>query len=348
MESLAFFETMLRGGAAAIALLAAILSARAKNGFGVERLGAVFLLGTAAYALVSSPGYGDHFAALRWLLIFLATLNSVFFWWFATALFDDAFKWRPYRFAPLGVVIILFFMRRLDVLAEASALIHQAIVIALLVHVLWLALAHRGDDLSERRRAFRLVFAAFAGVLGLSFELGDMLARGGAPMDVLTLLHAAALFALVFGLSAWALSPLSVLERALPPRAAADEAAPPEDRADLARLSGLLDDGAYREENLSIGRLAARLGLPEHRLRKLINQRLGFRNFSAFLNARRIADAQAILSDPGQARRRITQIALDLGYGSIGPFNRAFKAATGTTPTEYRRAALSDQADRGG
>ena len=28
------------------------------------------------------------------------------------------------------------------------------------------------------------------------------------------------------------------------------------------------------------------------------------------------------------------------GYGSLGPFNRAFRAATGATPTEWRRQAL--------
>jgi AraC-like DNA-binding protein len=34
----------------------------------------------------------------------------------------------------------------------------------------------------------------------------------------------------------------------------------------------------------------------------------------------------------------ILTIALDAGFGSIGPFNRAFKAHTGLTPSEYRRA----------
>ena len=33
-------------------------------------------------------------------------------------------------------------------------------------------------------------------------------------------------------------------------------------------------------------------------------------------------------------------IALDLGYGSLGPFNRAFKEATGMTPTGYRERAI--------
>jgi len=37
----------------------------------------------------------------------------------------------------------------------------------------------------------------------------------------------------------------------------------------------------------------------------------------------------------------VAAIAFDLGYGSLGPFNRAFRAATGATPTEWRRQALA-------
>lgn len=33
---------------------------------------------------------------------------------------------------------------------------------------------------------------------------------------------------------------------------------------------------------------------------------------------------------------------MDLGYGSLAPFNRAFRDATGTSPSEYRRAAILD------
>jgi AraC-like DNA-binding protein len=32
---------------------------------------------------------------------------------------------------------------------------------------------------------------------------------------------------------------------------------------------------------------------------------------------------------------------MDAGFQSIGPFNRAFKADTGLTPTEFRRDALA-------
>jgi AraC-like DNA-binding protein len=77
----------------------------------------------------------------------------------------------------------------------------------------------------------------------------------------------------------------------------------------------------------------------------VINQQLGYRNFAAFLNEYRVGAAKEALRDPAQARRQVLQIALDLGYGSIAPFNRAFRAATGVTPTAFRRDALSDGLD---
>ena len=79
--------------------------------------------------------------------------------------------------------------------------------------------------------------------------------------------------------------------------------------------------------------------MPEYRLRRLINQRLGHRNFSSFVNGYRLAEATAALADPAQAEVPILTIALDAGFQSIGPFNRAFKAHTGMTPTAYRKQA---------
>jgi AraC-like DNA-binding protein len=96
------------------------------------------------------------------------------------------------------------------------------------------------------------------------------------------------------------------------------------------------EDKIYREEGFSIAVLAARLGTPEYRLRHLINQRLGHRNFSSFVNSYRLAEAKAALADPSQKEVPILTIALDTGFQSIGPFNRAFKAETGMTPSEFR------------
>lgn len=68
-------------------------------------------------------------------------------------------------------------------------------------------------------------------------------------------------------------------------------------------------------------------------LRESINQHLGYRNFNDFLNHYRIDEAaQRLLRQD----LPILSIALDAGYGSIGPFNRAFKQLKGFTPSEYR------------
>jgi AraC-like DNA-binding protein len=47
------------------------------------------------------------------------------------------------------------------------------------------------------------------------------------------------------------------------------------------------------------------------------------------------------LADPATARTSISAIAFELGFGSLGPFNRAFKEATGQTPSEWRRDQLA-------
>jgi AraC-like DNA-binding protein len=122
----------------------------------------------------------------------------------------------------------------------------------------------------------------------------------------------------------------------------ADRAKANEDGRLMEALRRLMEeDKAYRGEGLSIGTLAGKLGIPEHGLRRLINQRLGYRNFNAFLNGYRLDDVLAALADPTQETVPILTIALDAGFQSLGPFNRAFKAQTGMTPSEFRRQQLA-------
>jgi AraC-like DNA-binding protein len=105
----------------------------------------------------------------------------------------------------------------------------------------------------------------------------------------------------------------------------------------LERLNqALVVDHVYRREGLTLADLAQTLGLAEAPLRSLINQRLGFRNFNDFLHHHRLQEAMDRL---GREDLPILSIALECGYGSIGPFNRAFKQRTGLTPTEFRARA---------
>ena len=99
---------------------------------------------------------------------------------------------------------------------------------------------------------------------------------------------------------------------------------------------------AYRTEDLTVASLATQLAVPEYRLRRLINQRLGHRNFNAYINGLRLDEACAALADPAQRERPVLTVALYAGFQSIGPFNRAFKTVTGATPTEFWRQKLAD------
>lgn len=56
--------------------------------------------------------------------------------------------------------------------------------------------------------------------------------------------------------------------------------------------------------------------------------------FSKFITTMRLEDAKKML----RGNKSITQIALDCGFGCMRNFNRAFKEATGKTPSEYRKS----------
>ena len=99
----------------------------------------------------------------------------------------------------------------------------------------------------------------------------------------------------------------------------------------------LEDEQLYRQPGLSVSELARQVGVPEYRLRHLIHHHLGYRNFNALLHHYRIAEVCAALEDPAKDNTPVLTLALSSGYQSINPFNRAFRASKGMTPTEYRR-----------
>ena len=353
VDQLIIVEIALRGAAAGLnILLAGLLLFSRKPGL-VRALGALFAIGTAAYVLVSA----DHFEILGPLEPageFLAVYNTIFFWWFALSLFEDRFTWDWVKLAPPVYVTFLHApleMWQTPAGLKAEPALHVTMSLLLLLHAIWIALRDRNTDLVGPRRRFRLVFALMVGVAGILLTLGESLYKLVGLPDAATLLHAFALFALTFYFVFWLLSvsraffavdpPLAGPVAALPPppNGALERASTltPADRPAFDALNALMEAGVYREEGLTVARLADKVGVPEHQLRRLINRELGFRNFTAFLNARRIEDAKAALANPANGKKQVLQIALDLGYGSVAPFNRAFKEATGRTPTEFRK-----------
>jgi AraC-like DNA-binding protein len=134
------------------------------------------------------------------------------------------------------------------------------------------------------------------------------------------------------------------------PRAAAQPG--PAANADLpalARLTALLEqERICEQEGLSLKALADRVGVPEYRLRRLIHEQLGYRNFNALLHDYRIREACRQLSDPALRRTPILTIALSVGYASINTFSRGFRETMGVTPSAWREAKLgADAAPKG-
>lgn len=217
------------------------------------------------------------------------------------------------------------------------------------LHAMWVILRSWRGDLVDSRRASRglilgiaALFAASQGAAGALHGLGQGGAWASAALGETFGAVAISALALAMGwLLLQARTPLFATPAVEPP--AADARLVAAERVLLAKLEGFMDAGGWRREGLSIAALAQELGTQEHRLRRLINTRLRHRNFADFVNGYRIEAAKARLADPAHAEATIASLAFDLGFGSLSPFNRAFRAATGATPTAWRRAALAAQ-----
>ena len=106
-------------------------------------------------------------------------------------------------------------------------------------------------------------------------------------------------------------------------------------------MAAVTVEKVYRRSEMTVRILSAMLGIPEHLLRRLINQHLGYRNFNEFINQYRLAEAAQRLSDPDDERVPILTIAYEVGFASIAPFNRSFKSKFDKTPSEYRKSQLN-------
>jgi AraC-like DNA-binding protein len=109
----------------------------------------------------------------------------------------------------------------------------------------------------------------------------------------------------------------------------------------LARIEDLFaKEGLHRSEDLSLRRLARRLGLPDRRISEAVN-RLRGTNLSQFVNEYRIRDACTLLA---QTEQSVLQIALAVGFASKSNFNREFQRVVGQTPSAWRTAAKATTA----
>jgi AraC-like DNA-binding protein len=274
----------------------------------------------------------------------------------AAAVFDDEFEPSPLRaIAWLGLVA-LGLWSILDS-QPLVALAYYALSLLFVGLAAWHALIGREADLVESRRRLRALLAVSIASYAAAIIIVDLVSPGSSVSAPFSIVNAVGLTAMTFAFAvSWIgiareapfIAPANPGRRSAPRTEAGADRAPGAQLSDepetalLERLRALMEDQKlYRHGGLSIAVLATRLGIPDYRLRRLINRQLGHRNFSSFVNGYRLAEARAALADPIQAEVPILTIALDAGFQSLAPFNRAFKVAAGMTPRDYRRQCLS-------
>lgn len=257
------------------------------------------------------------------------------FWLAARLFFDDAFHPRVRH----GVLLIAAVVVRAVVLPWpwlASGIAMVAVIDALRrIH------AGSGSDLLLSRLRLRYTVLLGTGVYALAVLIAEATIQRGSSVDALMGgVNDVGLFLLAGAISMTVLRVEPELVKPPTRRPAPDAPASLLEK----RLELLIEEEqVFKIEGLTIGGLAERLGEPEYKVRQLINSRLGFRNFVAFLNHYRIREARKVLADPAQKQLGVAEVAFRFGYSSLGPFNRAFKEIVGQTPTEYRKAALDGE-----
>lgn len=352
-QSLDVIVSFFRFSAISIFLLLGVVFLRDFSNRQVAWLGAWASVSGAAYLICTSPLLNKFFGPAMPAVHLFCHTGQIAIWLFSLTQFKDGLKLWP-TFALIGVVFYLLGRLDFDVLRGTGHILETPVNLAysamrfgLIAHAVYVAWEGRDDDLLEDRRKFRLIYIVAITLTSLSITsvetFVDVNLREGLAI---LLFQSVGMWGLAVTMAWFGINLRKVAFITGRSDSKERKSTPPDDpaeRHDLAIIEKLVaTEEMYLQAGLTIAGLSESAGLPEHRLRRLINQHLGYRNFADFLNHYRVAAAKARLSAVSDRNIPVLTIAMDLGYGSLGPFNRAFKERTGLTPTEFRKQKLAD------
>ena len=266
--------------------------------------------------------------------------NLVFVWLFALSLFEQTFRLRCLHICA-GVLyslpISIIRLYQFEVVTwdpEPFLFAAEVFSIALMGHMVFTTLRGRADDLLERRRRARIYFVVVIAFVGtITTFIGPEMFL---PYEVAyATLWITSVWPGIIWTCYWLLS-ANRDALAFGDQASTGAALRPVDQKLLTQLETIMQsDKAFKSSGLTIVTLAEKMAITQHRLRALINQTLGHQNFNSFVNSYRIVAVKNALHDPDKAHLPILTIALDCGFNSLSPFNRAFRESENMTPSEY-------------
>ena len=92
----------------------------------------------------------------------------------------------------------------------------------------------------------------------------------------------------------------------------------------------------FTNPELKLVSFAQVIGLPQHQLSKLINEKFG-KSFNDLINEYRVQEFIKRINEPEFQNLSVFGIALDVGFNTKSSFNSTFKKITGKTPSEFRK-----------
>lgn len=95
----------------------------------------------------------------------------------------------------------------------------------------------------------------------------------------------------------------------------------------------------YSDVDISLFKVSQVTNLNKNYLSNIFKE-VTKKNFTKYLNEVRIEKARGLLVN--QVEKSITDVAFDVGYGTLDHFIRTFKGLTGMTPLEYRKKNISN------
>lgn len=347
----------LTGAVVLLSLVSTLSLALRRRKSDAELLFAVFCGSLAVQML--RPWVGEETGLLWWMAAVgsCATCNA--YWLVARALFrGDGAVGRVHLAVALGMAVMIVGVRvasRSEVMAgdwvaaSLGALLSLASSAVLALAFLE-ALRGWSGAMPVRERRLRVAFMlVFGGCVLVSTVVGGLADALPALRELEPHVVAGCALAILL-YTQWALHerrtrmwPMQSVD-ALPITPEASPSTPTSEQRQLAgRILRLLErDEAYRQPDLKVADLATRLECAEHRVSRTITQVLHERNFNSLVNRYRIDHVCRALSQRGSART-LLEISMDAGFASLGPFNRAFKAALGCTPSAFREADSETQ-----
>lgn len=92
----------------------------------------------------------------------------------------------------------------------------------------------------------------------------------------------------------------------------------------------------WKESELTLADLAARLNSTSHKLSEVLNSQIG-ETFYDFVNGYRVREVQRRIVAGDTRSLKMLALAMDAGFASKSAFNEVFKKRTGQTPSGFRQ-----------